>query len=136
MPNIPLTFTPLAGARTYYIRQCLHNWTTASCTSILTRLRDAMSISAPTSSTVDDGYSHGSYSRLLIHELVVPETAIPGDGTWAATQDVNMMAMAATMERTEAEWRALVEGVGGLKVVKVWSGRWSGEEAVVECVRV
>ena len=79
--NIELTVhdflrpNPVKGARCYYIRQCLHNWPDAACITILNRLKEA---------------ARPGYSRILIHEIIVPET---GSGPWIVSQDFNMMSM-------------------------------------------
>ena len=56
------------------------------------------------------------YSRLLIHEMIVPEQ---GASTFHAMLDMTMMAFNAGMERTEKQWRVLLENAG-LRVIKVW----------------
>lgn len=54
----PLLKESKSGARAYYIRQCLHNWPTDQCLTILTELRKAMK---------------RGYSKLFVHELIVPD---------------------------------------------------------------
>lgn len=68
------------------------------------------------------------YSKLLIHELLVPET---GADTFAAVYDLVMMAFQAGMERTESQWRQLIEKAG-LKVVKFWQPPEPGADGIVE----
>jgi hypothetical protein len=56
------------------------------------------------------------YSRLLIKELVIPDRGAP----WALTaMDVNVIQSLAGQERTEAQFRGLLESVG-LKVDGIW----------------
>ncbi|KAL9110850.1 MAG: hypothetical protein Q9227_004650 [Pyrenula ochraceoflavens] len=110
---------PVKGARTYYLRQVLHDWPTPTCHTILKHLHSAM---LP------------AYSHLLIHEQILPP---PHDASkitskWAATQDVCMMSLLGAAERTEAEWREMVEGAG-LRVVKVYEAEDGVSEGVVEC---
>lgn len=69
------------------------------------------------------------YSKLLIHEYVVPNLG----ATWPVTSmDWLMMALGAVKERTEGEWRALL-GEAGLEVTGIWSGMGTGE-TLIECV--
>ena len=67
------------------------------------------------------------YSKLLINELVVPDKA----ATWSVTSmDWLMLALGAVRERTESDWRDLLESVG-LKTVKIWT--WEqGTESLIE----
>ena len=54
------------------------------------------------------------YSKLLINEYVVPNQ----NAAWTVTSmDWLMMALAAVKERTESDWKALLEGAG-LRIVK------------------
>lgn len=68
------------------------------------------------------------YSRLLIHENVIPSTR----AHWQATSlDIVMMAVFAAKERTEVEWRQMVEAVG-LRISGIW-GTPGSSDSVVEC---
>jgi hypothetical protein len=111
----PLLTHKSAGARAYYIRQCLHNWPSDKCVTILTQLRAAMK---------------PGYSTLFVHELIVPDRDA---STWVTTQDFNMMTLCATRERTEADWTALLKEAG-LKVVGVHNAPDGVSEGVVEAV--
>ncbi len=55
-------------------------------------------------------------SRILITDTVVPELEAPRH---VALQDINMMSFAG-MERTQSQWKDLLEGVG-LQVRKFWT---------------
>ena len=68
------------------------------------------------------------YSKLLIHELIVPER---GASAWAVTQDFNMMSLCATLERTEAQWREMLERVE-LDIVGVYVAKDGSSEGIVE----
>lgn len=50
-----------------------------------------------------------SDSILLIDEMILPETGTHVD---AASMDITMLSAFAGMERTEAQWRSLIEDVG------------------------
>ena len=56
------------------------------------------------------------YSRLIIRYFVVSDADIP---LLAACTDLRMMLLLAGMERTESQWRQLLEGVG-LEIVGFW----------------
>ncbi|MCJ1308307.1 hypothetical protein MMC25_001960 [Agyrium rufum] len=62
-----LTPNPIKGARCYYIRQCLRNWPDKACVTILKHLKEAAT---------------PGYSRILIHEIIVPETEV---GPWVVS---------------------------------------------------
>lgn len=66
-------------------------------------------------------------SRLLINEFVLPNT---GTGQLQASLDIMMMTLVSGLERTEMQWRALLESIG-LEVVKIWS-IMPDVEAVIE----
>lgn len=100
------------GARAYYLHSVLHDWDDKDCQRILKRLVEVM---------------RKGYSRVLISELVVPST---GASWFATTMDWVMMALGAVKERTESDWRKLIEGVG-LKVVGIWTYE-QGTESLIE----
>lgn len=56
-------------------------------------------------------------SVVLIDEMVLPECGAP----WRATQlDISMITCLAATERSEVEWRALIDEAG-FKIVKIWT---------------
>lgn len=65
------------------------------------------------------------YSKLLINDIVLPDV---GATRFATQSDINMMALLAAMERSEAQWRRLLERAG-LQVIKIWHGT---PESVIE----
>ncbi|KFH42551.1 Demethylsterigmatocystin 6-O-methyltransferase-like protein [Hapsidospora chrysogenum ATCC 11550] len=103
----------VAGARGYYMHSCLHDWPDDVCESILARVKEAM---------------RPGYSKLLINENVVPTT-----GAWweSSALDMTMLALLSARERTEADWRELIERKAGLRIVKIWSGG-RGVESLIE----
>ncbi|PYH44716.1 o-methyltransferase [Aspergillus saccharolyticus JOP 1030-1] len=104
----------IKGARAYYLHSVLHDWPDTSCRLILQHLVPAL---------------RKGYSKLLINENVIPST----NAYWETTSlDLIMMADFASTERTEAQWRALVESVDGLRIVKIWTAR-RGVESLIEC---
>lgn len=90
---------PIKNARAYFFRRVLHDWSDPVCLKIL-------------SNTVP---SMGPKSRVLIAEYELPAVGAPAK---LALQDFNMMAVGG-MERTEQQWRELLDKAG-LKMVKVW----------------
>ncbi|CAI7654714.1 unnamed protein product [Penicillium pancosmium] len=93
---------PIDGALAYYMRTVLHDFPDKQALDALARIRDAM--------TED--------SVLLIHEHTMPDG--PDVPSIAATLDIHMMEMFASLERTENEWVALLT-TAGLRVVNVWN---------------
>ncbi len=68
-----------------------------------------------------------NYSKVLINENVVSDKG----ATWSITSmDWLMMVLGGVRERTETQWRALLESVG-LKVVKMWTYE-QGTESLIE----
>ncbi|KAI1860427.1 hypothetical protein JX265_009826 [Neoarthrinium moseri] len=90
---------PVKGAAFYYLRRILCDWPDKACKIILQNQAEAMD----------------SHSRLLIAAFVVPEV---GCDFLTAASDAVMMTYAGK-ERTEAQFRQLLESVG-LYLTKVW----------------
>ncbi|KAH8671506.1 O-methyltransferase-domain-containing protein [Xylariales sp. PMI_506] len=106
---------PVKGARAYSMHSILHNWPDATCEQILARVKDAM---------------EPGYSKLLINEFVIPAT---GTHWEMSAQDIWMMALLSSRERTEAEWRTLLENTAGFKIKRIWPGSDKGSESLIEC---
>lgn len=89
----------MTGARAYYLRQVMHNWTDIKCAEILKAIVPAM--------TED--------SLILIDEVVVPEKG----ASWRSTQlDMAMLISCASVERTEKHWQHVAD-LAGLDIVKI-----------------
>ena len=102
----------LLGARAYYMHSCLHDWPDSKAHEILTSLKP--------------GLIKG-YSKLLINENVIPDRS----AHWLSTAlDMVMMANFSASERTEQNWRALLESAG-FKIVKIWTYE-PGTESLIE----
>ncbi|WYZ42097.1 hypothetical protein EsH8_V_000992 [Colletotrichum jinshuiense] len=113
MPYNFHTEQPVKGARAYYMRSVLHDWTDEVCSNILARVTAAMK---------------PGYSKLLLNENVIPPTG----ADWQTTAlDMVMMTIFASRERTEEQWRNLLEPAG-LRIFKIWS-RGEGVESLIEC---
>lgn len=102
---------PLLGARAYFLHTVLHDWPDANCVRILESIKGAMK---------------PNYSKLLLYEVVMPPK---GATTMAATMDMSLMSMNSGMERTEAHWRQMLEGVG-LKVVGIFRHKRAVESVI------
>ena len=57
------------------------------------------------------------YSKIILNELVLPDQ---GCNLIAAQVDITMMACCASTERSERQWRQLVESAG-LKIERIWT---------------
>lgn len=58
------------------------------------------------------------HSRILIHDQIMDDD-VRAVHPHAAVFDISMMAFGAAQERTEKEWRALIESAG-LRIVEIW----------------
>ena len=106
----------MLGARAYYLRNVLHDWPDKDCREILQRTASAMK---------------KDYSKLLINEWCLRDH---GSSIYATFLDINMMAVCAGTERTEAQWEDLLKS-SGLRISKIWSVSQDAEsliEAVLE----
>ncbi|KAK0710297.1 S-adenosyl-L-methionine-dependent methyltransferase [Lasiosphaeria miniovina] len=111
------TEQPLKGARTYYMHRVLHDWSDEEALRILKHIKDAM---------------RPGYSRLLIIENVIPAKG----ARWEMTAtDLIMLMFTGAKERTETDWRALLEKSAGLRVTGIWTGT-NSLESLIECERV
>ena len=84
-----LWLTVSLGARIYYMRAILHEWSPKNCTLILQNIVKAMD---------------PEHSRLLIDDYVLPDT---GAERRAAGMDWLMMLIAGGMERTKRQFEEL-----------------------------
>lgn len=92
-----------AGADAYLLKSVVHDWDDARSVTILAAVRAAM----------------GADSRLLVIEPIVPDR--PGSSPYdmmIAGTDLNMLVMTGGKERTEAEFRALLDAAG-LSVTRI-----------------
>lgn len=105
---------PVQGARAYYFRSIFHDWPDRTCQQILLNTISAM---AP------------DYSRILIVDFVLSDTDAP---LMQAALDIQMMSIGAGVERSERQWRDLLDSVG-LEISGIWN-QSSGMESVIEAV--
>ncbi|KAL8988647.1 MAG: hypothetical protein Q9177_002309 [Variospora cf. flavescens] len=105
---------PICGARVYYFRRIFHDWNDALSLKILQKTAAAM---AP------------GYSKMLINDIVMPRR---GASSFATTQDLLMMSLFSSLERTEQQWRDLLQAAG-LKILRIWSTQ-GAVESIIEAV--
>ena len=67
------------------------------------------------------------YSKLLLNEFVIPDQ---GAGIVGAMVDFTMMCALGSEERSEGQWRRMIEEAG-LRAVRIWTGN-EEEESVIE----
>jgi hypothetical protein len=89
-------------AHIYYLRNVLHNHYDDRSRVILRRIVDAM----------------GQTSRVLIGEMILPETPAPGSDPIPYFMDLNMF-MEGGLERSQEQWSKLL-GEVGLRIQKIW----------------
>lgn len=70
------------------------------------------------------------YSRLLIHDLIIPEQ---NADRFSGVFDLVLMAFSCGVERTGTQWRELL-GKAGFGVVKVWHAPEPGADGLVEAM--
>ncbi|ROT39597.1 S-adenosyl-L-methionine-dependent methyltransferase [Sodiomyces alkalinus F11] len=103
---------PVRGAKFYFARGVLHNHPDHKVRVLLGNIKSAM---APD-------------SVILLDEMVLPETGV---NSYAAAMDLTMMSAFASMERSEAQWRTIIEDVG-LKLVKTYPYNPVSYESVMD----
>ncbi|KIX95069.1 uncharacterized protein Z520_09379 [Fonsecaea multimorphosa CBS 102226] len=98
---------PVKGAKAYFLRRVMHDYSDANCVLILSHLRDAMSPD----------------SKVLIADMVMPQRVYEADLPAAAMDNVVMVM--GGKERTAEGFNKLLEAAG-LKMVKIWHSREGG----------
>ena len=94
------------------MHSCLHDWPDSKAHDILTSLRPSLT---------------KGYSKLLLYENVIPDRG----AHWLSTAiDMIMLTNFASCERTEGQWRALLEPAG-FKIIKIWTYE-PGTESLIE----
>ncbi|KXJ93466.1 putative hydroxyindole O-methyltransferase [Microdochium bolleyi] len=102
---------PVVGARAYSLHSILHDWDDEHGSRILQNLKPALK---------------PGYSRVLLNEIVLSED----EPTLAATSmDMMMLGHLNVRERTEAHWKAIIEGAG-LRVTKIYRYPGSAESLI------
>jgi len=86
--------SPVSGARIYYLKFIMHDWSDEKCIQILKNVAAAMT---------------PGFSFLVIEDFILPDSGCP---ELAAMWDMQMIAFLAGMERTRSQWRGLMEAAG------------------------
>ncbi|KAI8627286.1 putative O-methyltransferase [Xylariaceae sp. FL1651] len=106
---------PVEGARAYFFHHIFHDWSDQKALEILHQTVRAMT---------------PGYSKLLIHEMIVPEV---GANMVHATLDIAMMCFGGGKERTAAQWTQLLE-MAGLEISGIWPGPEGNAAGLVEAL--
>ena len=96
------TQQPVKHARAYYLHSVLHNRGDDDCVRILTNLKPALK---------------SGYSKILLNEIVVLESHASLSAT---SMDQLALVLGAMRERTELQWRDLLQRAG-FRVVSLWT---------------
>lgn len=102
----------VSGAKIYFLRGVLHNHPPDRVRKILENIKAAMSPD----------------SVILLDEMILPEVGTHID---AASMDITMMSAFAGMERTEKQWRSIIDEVG-LQITKIYLYNPMSHENVME----
>ncbi|KAH8689898.1 putative O-methyltransferase [Talaromyces proteolyticus] len=101
---------PIKGATAYYMHFVLHDWPDSDCKRILENLKLGM---------------RKGYSKLLLHEVVLD----PNDPKEIGNSADIVMMMASGMERTAAQWTALLESTG-FKINRIYNKELAAESVI------
>lgn len=93
--------TDTIGARAYYFKHIMHDWSDDNCRVILKHTTAAM---------------ERGFSKLLIEDYIVPDT---NAGPKEALTDMIVMVWCPGIERTRQRWIELLESVG-LTITNFW----------------
>ncbi|KAK2606306.1 hypothetical protein QQS21_003237 [Conoideocrella luteorostrata] len=105
---------PIKGARIYYMRNIIHDWSDDKSLDILRNTKSAM----------------GPDSLLLIDDMVLPNEG----AHWQATQlDIHMMTVLGSRERSKAQWETLIARAG-LQINAIHEYTESLGDSIIECV--
>ena len=103
------------GAKFYYFKSVIHNWSNEKVREILQNIIPAM----------------GPESVILLDEMVLPDEGV----NWHATNmDITMMVFLASVERTRTQWAELLDSVR-LRIKDVHMYLPSVYESIITVVR-
>ncbi|KAK4508528.1 hypothetical protein PRZ48_002267 [Zasmidium cellare] len=112
-PHDFFTPQPVHGARAYYLRQIIHNYSDEEALEILANVKMAMT---------------PGYSLLLLDDFCLPDEKAP---YYPALLDVLMMAAFTGTERTETQWYSLLDRAG-FKINRIYRDVAGQGESVIE----
>ncbi|KAI0388871.1 S-adenosyl-L-methionine-dependent methyltransferase [Xylariaceae sp. FL0594] len=107
---------PVGGARIYFMKFILHDYGDGQCLEILRNVKKSMV---------------RGYSYLVINEFVLPDT---GCSLLQAEWDLMMMVLLSSMERTESQWRSLLDDAD-LEVEGIYRPEGDGQGIIVAKLR-
>jgi hypothetical protein len=105
------TAQPVENANVYFLANIFHNWADKDSQRILANVVAAMK---------------PGYSKLLISDHILPEQNCP---LHSFGRDIGMMSLHGGVERSEKQWKALLEPTG-LEVIKFYDIGAKGEGLV------
>ncbi|OJZ88481.1 hypothetical protein ASPFODRAFT_44168 [Aspergillus luchuensis CBS 106.47] len=85
---------PIKGARAYYLKNIMHDWSDENCRRILNHITSAM---------------EKGYSKLLLEDYIVPDQ---NAGARETLLDMTVMVWCPGIERTRRQWTELLQSVG------------------------
>ncbi|KAI0876258.1 O-methyl transferase B [Hypoxylon argillaceum] len=103
---------PIKGAKFYFLRGVCHNHPTDRVKKLLENIKEAM--------------DHDSI--ILLDEWILPDTKANIDGV---SMDLTMLAAFAGAERTETQWRSIINGLG-LKLFTIYVYNAVSHECVMD----
>ncbi|KXG53248.1 Plant methyltransferase dimerization [Penicillium griseofulvum] len=92
---------PVQGARAYYFKNVLHDWSDEKATIIFNNLKPAMK---------------RGFSRVIMEEYILPDQ---NARSLPCMTDIAVMVFCSGLERTRQRWSNLLTSVG-LRVIKFW----------------
>ena len=95
------TAQPVRDANVYFLANIFHNWSDKNSSRILANIVAAMK---------------RGYSKLLISDHILPEQNCP---LHSFGRDIAMMSLHGGVERSENQWKALLEPAG-LEIIKFY----------------
>jgi hypothetical protein len=98
--------TGTIGARAYYFKHIMHDWSDENCRTILKHITAVMT---------------RGYSKILIEDYIIPSQ---NAGQKETMTDMIVMVWCPGIERTRRGWTELLESVG-LKISNFWLPRGS-----------
>ncbi|KAI1173157.1 S-adenosyl-L-methionine-dependent methyltransferase [Nemania sp. FL0916] len=104
--------SPVKDARIYFMKFILHDYGDEQCIQILNNVKASMI---------------KGYSYLVIHDFILPDTKC---GLLQSQWDLMMMVLLSSMERTESQWRTLLESAG-LSIEGMYSPPGDGQGIIV-----
>ncbi|GAE00239.1 O-methyltransferase, putative [Paecilomyces variotii No. 5] len=107
---------PVKGALIYYLRRVLHDWSDDTCVAIL--------------HNIAAGITDKAKQRVVISEFIPPEMGADVECAWS---DITMMTLHG-MERTEKQWKDLLEKAG-YRLTRTFRGKgtsWGAMEAFLK----